>query len=158
MGSRSSLRQIAHAGAAVIVSGLVLAVPACSDSSGPDGGNLRQARAVVYGTVTGNGEAAAGVEVTVTPYTATCEQQLLGGAEPAVTTDSEGRYRVVVQREIVGSSVTACPEVEFQPSAGSGLAEETLTAQENSDKLFDLRDVNAGIGIDSVAVDADLTP
>lgn len=141
-------------GLTALLAGGFLVLPACSDSSGP-GSGIRDARAVVYGTVTGNGEPAADVEVTVTPYGSSCEQVLLGGAEPSVTTGSDGGYRVVIEREIVGTSVTICPVVAFEPLPASGFASRDTVAE---DRLFDLRAVDAGIGVDSVAVNADLTP
>lgn len=147
--------KLAYLGLTVLAGGVLVVLPGCSDSSsGPgDGGGLRDARAIVYGTVEGNGQPAADVEVTVTPRNSACERELLGGAAPTVTTDAEGGYRVVIEREIVGSTVTICPEVEFVVPSGSGLSNETIVGR---DDLVELRDVSTGA--DSVRIDADLTP
>lgn len=148
------VRQTVYAGMAVLLGGALLALPGCSDSAvGPD---LRDARAVVHGTVTNDGDPAAGVEVTVTPFNAVCQEMLLGGAAPTVETDPQGSYSVSIEREIVGSSVEVCPEVEFEPPAGSGMVEQTIEGDPQN--LVELRAVDAGNGVDSLAVDVDLAP
>lgn len=151
----SRVREAVYAGVAVLLGGAFLALPACSDdgSVGPD---LRDARAVVHGTVTNDGEPAAGVEVTVTPFDAVCQEMLLGGAAPTVETDPQGSYSVSIEREILGSSVEVCPEVDFVPPAGSGMVERTIEGDPQS--LVELRAVDAGDGVDSLAVDVDLAP
>lgn len=148
------VRQTVYTGMAVLLGGAFLVLPGCSDSAiGPD---LRDARAVVHGTVTNDGEPAAGVEVTVTPFNAVCQEMLLGGAAPTVETDPQGSYSVSIEREILGSSVEVCPEVDFVPPAGSGMVEQTIEGDPQT--LVELRAVDAGDGVDSLAVDVDLAP
>lgn len=147
------VRQTVYAGMAVLLGGTLLSLPACSDN-GTVGSGLRDARAVVYGTVTNDGEPAAGVQVTVTPFSATCQEVLLGGAEPTVETDPEGAYSVAIEREIVGSSVDVCPDVDFEPPAGSGMVERTIEGDPQN--LVELRALDGGEGVDSLVVDVDL--
>lgn len=138
---------------AALVGGGLLVLPGCSSNGTGPGGEIRPAEAIVYGTVTADGEPASDVDVTVTPHTASCQDELLGGAEPTVATGSDGSYRVVIEREILGTSITVCPVIDFDPPAGSGLFQETV---EGEDHLVELRVVEEGIGTDSVAVDVDL--
>lgn len=111
---------------------------------------------MVHGTVTNDGEPAAEVEVTVTPYNAVCQDELLGGAAPTVETDPDGAYSVAIEREILGSSVDICPEVDFVPPAGSGMVE--VTIEGDPQNLVELRAVDAASGVDSLVVDVDLAP
>lgn len=152
---RPRVRQAAYAGMAVLLGGTFLSLPACSDD-GSVGPGLRDARAVVHGTATNDGEPAGGVEVTVTPFNATCQEVLLGGAAPTVETDAEGAYSVTIEREILGSGVDVCPEVGFLPPAGSGMVERTIEGDPQN--LVELRALDAGNGVDSLAVDVDLAP
>lgn len=149
------VRQAVYAGMAALLGGALLALPACSDDSST-GPGLRDARAVVHGTVTNDGEPAAGVEVTVTPFSSNCQDVLLGGAAPTVETDPDGAYSVAIEREILGSSVDVCPEVDFLPPAGSGMVEHTVEGDPQN--LVELRALDAGDGVDSLVVDVDLAP
>lgn len=147
------VRETVYAGMAVLLGGALLSLPACSDD-GSVGPGLRDARAVVHGTVTNDGEPATGVEVTVTPFDASCQEVLLGGAAPTVETGPDGAYSVAIEREILGSSVGVCPTVDFAPPAGSGMVDRTIEGDPQN--LVELRALDAGEGVDSLVVDVDL--